>query len=134
MQTNENSQNDMTAQETDLLLTDDQLCEQQGLVKVTAFVRTEQSLTALRKQKQREKEKATGLGQVNVKAPTDCHETIKQLAKLTNEGMPLIDALKAVTPIEIPKTNVTSHKIVTNRWRKWIIKTLMRLCRMLEPH
>ena len=107
--------------DTDAFLTDEQLADQ-GMVKITAFVRTEKSIAALRKQKQREKELAGGLKQLNVKAPAEVHDKIKAIATECTNGKSLDEAIKAVT----------SHKIVTTGWKKLLLQILNKICRMLE--
>jgi uroporphyrinogen-III synthase len=87
-------------------LTDEQLHEA-GLAKVEAFIRTKSSAAAIRKARQRQKEKAEGLKQVNVTAPQDVKPILQLIAKECSEGKKLEDVLiKALS-------SVTSHGLDT---------------------
>jgi 2,4-dienoyl-CoA reductase-like NADH-dependent reductase (Old Yellow Enzyme family) len=121
------------------LVTDAEL-ENAGLVKITAFVRSPQSEAAKRKAKQRDKEQAEGLKQINLKAHTADHELIKQLAaelKTANEEQKkllseIIANLKnqAAQPKTVP-TPVTSPKKVTGL-KSFILKVLLKLIALMQ--
>lgn len=74
--------------DTDAALTDEQLLAG-GLAPVQAFVRTKQGKAALRAQRHKEKQEALGVRQVNVMAPEEAQEPIKQIAARTKAGEPL---------------------------------------------
>ncbi len=122
------------------LVTDEQL-ENAGLVKITAYVRTEQSKAAERKAKQRQKEESEGVKQLNLKANAENHEILKKVAASlqsasTEQKKLLEDILAQIknsnTPAPNAKPSVTSHKIVTGFKGKivlflnWIIEKLVK--------
>lgn len=114
--------------------TDEQLL-QGGLVKVEAFVRSKASATAVRKARQRKKEEAEGLKQVNVTAPAEIKPILQLIAKECSEGKKLEDVIIKAVP------SVTSHGLDTpenkkaleigekvlklSRLKKWIVLKLI---------
>jgi len=84
-------------------LTDDALSEA-GLVKISAFIRNEQSANAKRVQKARKKAATSGMRQVNVVAPPAAHETIKALASQLQAGCNTRVALERLLYAEVRKS------------------------------
>ena len=107
-------QSDIEQKNEVALVTDEQL-EAAGLVKVTAFVRSKQSEVAARKAKQREKEAAEGIKQLNLKANIEHHDLLKQIAasiQTANEEQKKL--LKQIIADMNNKTNVTSPVTIPN--------------------
>jgi len=126
------------------LVTDAEL-EAAGLVKVTAFVRSQQSEAAARKAKQREKEATEGIKQLNLKANVEHHDLLKQIAtsiqtaneeqkKLLQQIIADMNNKTSVTsPVTIPAptpTPTTSPKQVTG-FKGKLIKLLEYLVKRL---
>ena len=74
-----------------------------GLVRVSAFMRTNSSANAARVKKSREKLAAdTGVKQLNVVVPLLAHAAMKTIAKNLQAGGSLGDVLKAALALEAP--------------------------------
>lgn len=115
------------------IYTDEQLY-QGGLVKIEAFVRTKVSTAAIRKARQREKQKEEGIKTLTISAPTEAHTFFKTVAKNLHEGKKIEDAIKE---------SVTNHAFVTTEnektikigeavmrlsgWKKWIVSKLIKI-------
>lgn len=107
-------------------LSDDELANQ-GLVKITAFMRTEQSIEAARKKRQREKEANQGVKQLNVKLPVEAHETVKAIAQACAQGKTVQEAIQSVTspPNSHPQT-------ATRKWKAVLLRFFRHVCTLLE--
>jgi hypothetical protein len=85
-------------------LSDNEL-ETAGLVKTSAFVRSNRSKNALRIEKHKEKKAETGIKQLNIEVPTEHRDTIKALAKALSTGEPISEELLAVFSFDRTKQN-----------------------------
>lgn len=113
------------------ILTDEQL-GRGGLVKIEAFVRTKTSAAASRKAKQREAQKAEGMGQVNLTVPLEKKEQLKEVAAELASGKSLIEALQKA--LQSVTSHAPSHKsqaqiigervLALSGWRLMIAKAI----------
>jgi hypothetical protein len=97
----DDAENAQKAVDAAKVLSDEQL-EEGGLRQVRAFVRTRASKNALRVAKHREKAEAEGLQQVNVVAPVEIRDALKEIAKRTASGEPLAVVLRDLAGIQAP--------------------------------
>lgn len=80
-----------------------------GLVKVSAFVRSPASANAARLRRAKRKANENGAGQVNVVAPIAAHRAIKAIARALQEGRSvkevlesrLVEETKAIDPTTV---------------------------------
>lgn len=78
--------------------TDSEL-EQAGLVKTSAFIRTNKSKNALRIEKHKQKKATEGIKQLNVEVNEEYRDTIKQIAKQLVNGGKVSEELLQSLPI-----------------------------------
>jgi hypothetical protein len=91
--------------------TDEQLNDA-GLIKTSAFVRSNRSKNALRVEKHKNKKEEQGIKQLNVEVPEEHRELIKQLAIALKSGLTLSDAIKAMlSDTKLPDTPTHSQKV-----------------------
>jgi hypothetical protein len=89
----------------------DKELEQAGLIKTSAFVRTNRSRNALRVEKSKQKKEEGGIKQLNIEVPEQYREIMKQLAIALKKGKSITDALKAIsTDTKTPEKQKTSTK------------------------
>lgn len=69
-------------------LSDDQL-EEGGLKPVKAWVRTKQAGNAARTKRYKERKQELGVKQLNLQAPQETHEALREIAARTRAGEPL---------------------------------------------
>jgi len=69
-------------------LTDDQL-QEGGLKPVQAWVRTKQAGNAARTKRYKERKQELGVKQLNLQAPQETHEALREIAARTRAGEPL---------------------------------------------
>ena len=74
-------------------LSDNEL-EQAGLVKTSAFVRSNRSKNALRIEKHKEKKAESGIKQLNIEVPEQYRDTLKAIASELKDGKTLEEAIK----------------------------------------
>jgi hypothetical protein len=74
-------------------LSDNEL-EQAGLVKTSAFVRSNRSKNALRIEKHKEKKAEIGIKQLNIEVPEQYRDTLKVIASELKDGKTLEEAIK----------------------------------------
>lgn len=107
---------------TDNKTLSDNVLEQAGLVKTSAFVRTTRSKNALRIEKHKQKKEEQGIKQLNIEVPEQHRETMKQLAIALKQGQSIADALKTIstdtktpeqqkTPVKAPESVKTDEQI-----------------------
>jgi hypothetical protein len=90
--------------------TDEQLNDA-GLIKTSAFVRSNRSKNALRVEKHKNKKEDQGIQQLNVEVPNEHRETMKQLAIALKDGLTLADAMKAMlSNTKLPDTTKVPKK------------------------
>jgi len=78
--------------DVDSALTDDQL-QEGGLKPVQAWVRTKQASNAARTQRYKDRKEAQGVKQLNLQAPQEIHEVLREIAARTRSGEPLAAVL-----------------------------------------
>jgi hypothetical protein len=106
----EDSENAQTPREGIKTLTDKEL-EQAGLIKTSAFVRTNRSRNALRVEKSKQKKEEGGIKQLNIEVPEQYREIMKQLAIALKAGQSITDALKTIsTDTKTPEKQKTPQK------------------------
>ncbi len=74
-------------------LSDDQL-EDGGLKPVRAWVRTKQAGNAARTKRYKERKEELGVKQLNLQAPQETHEVLREIAARTRSGEPLSSVLQ----------------------------------------
>jgi hypothetical protein len=82
-------------------LSDNEL-ESAGLVKTSAFVRSNRSKNALRIEKHKAKKAETGVKQLNIEVSEEHRDTIKALAKALTTGEPVAKEVLAKIPVVKP--------------------------------
>jgi hypothetical protein len=97
----ETAEADQAACDSASVLTDEQL-EDGGLRQIKAFVRTNASKNALRVAKAKELKAEQGIKQLNVQAPKELHDVLKEIARLTTAGESLTDAITHAVPALSP--------------------------------
>jgi hypothetical protein len=84
-----------------------------GLIKTSAFVRSNRSKNALRVEKHKNKKEEIGIKQLNVEVPDEHRESMKQLAIALKHGLTLADAMKAMlSNTNLPDTTKTPKKAI----------------------
>lgn len=78
--------------DVDSALTDDQL-QEGGLKPVQAWVRTKQATNAARTQRYKDRKQAEGVKQLNLQAPQETHDVLREIAARTRLGEPLAAVL-----------------------------------------
>lgn len=77
-------------------LSDDQL-EEGGLKPVRAWVRTKQAGNAARTKRYKDRKEELGVKQLNLQAPQETHDVLRQIAARTRAGEPLSSVLEELT-------------------------------------
>jgi hypothetical protein len=91
-------------------LSDEEL-EIAGLIRTSAFVRSNRSKNALRIEKHKQKKEELGIKQLNIEVPEQHRETMKQLANALKDGQSITDALKTIsTDTKTPEQQKTPTK------------------------
>jgi hypothetical protein len=80
-------------------LSDDQL-EEGGLKPVKAWVRTKQAGNAARTKRYKERKQELGVKQLNLQAPQETHEALREIAARTRAGEPLERVLRDLAGAE----------------------------------
>lgn len=83
-------------------LTDEQLREM-GLKPVRSFIRTDASKAALRTARHRAKLEQEGRSQLNVVAPAEARDVLKEIARRTAEGEPMEAVLRDLAGLQRPQ-------------------------------
>ena len=83
-------------------LTDDQLREM-GLKPVRSFIRTDASKAALRTARHRAKLEQEGRAQLNVMAPAEARDVLKEIARRTAGGEPIEVVLRDLAGLQRPQ-------------------------------
>ena len=78
--------------DVDSALTDDQL-QEGGLKPVQAWVRTKQGTNAARTKRYKDRKEAQGVKQLNLQAPEETHQVLREIAARTRSGEPLAAVL-----------------------------------------
>jgi hypothetical protein len=90
--------------------TDEQL-NAAGLIKTSAFVRSNRSKNALRVEKSKSKKEDQGIKQLNLEVPDEHREAMKQLAIALKDGLTFADAMKVLLPnAKLPDTTKAGKK------------------------
>jgi hypothetical protein len=110
-------------QDPDQVLTDEDL-EAGGLVKTQAFIRTRQSRNALRVKRHQERKAEEGIGQCNVQAPRELHDTLKAIGKRTKAGE---DPAQVLADVAGQNVSDTERQVLAVLKRGGIRAWLMRL-------
>jgi len=76
----------------DSALTNDQL-QEGGLKPVQAWVRTKQATNAARTKRYKDRKQAQGVKQLNLQAPEETHQVLREIATRTRSGEPLAAVL-----------------------------------------
>ena len=86
------------------VLADEQL-QAAGFVKTEAFVRTKSSKAAQRSSKHKQMKLVEGWKQLNIMAPIELHETLKQIAKTGSMPEPIIKevSVEIIKEVEVVK-------------------------------
>lgn len=90
------------------ILTDEDL-KNGGLIKTEAWFRTNSSASALRASRYRDKKETQGLKQINLLAPIELHETLRQIARTGRMPEPTIKEV----PVEIIKEVEVVKEVAT---------------------
>jgi hypothetical protein len=92
-------------------LSDNEL-EKAGLVKTSAFVRSNRSKNALRVEKNKEKKADIGIKQLNVEVPEQHRETVKAISKSLAAGLSMEDAVNTALnkPLGVKKPSESKQK------------------------
>lgn len=108
------------------VLTDERLLAG-GLVRVSAFVRGNQSANAKRQERAREKAAALGLKQVNIKVPSEHHGLIRALAKELQSGCSVRSSLQQMLRAEIASNEPGSVVVVGSAWQYETLQKIAEL-------
>lgn len=110
-------------------LTDEELHDK-GLVKTSAFVRTEVSKNALRVKKAREKKEDKGLKQLNIEVPEESRSLIKAAVKKMKEGVSFEDAFKVPVLPKDPKTEKLVQRVAKIKkaggLKAWLLNLILQ--------
>lgn len=89
--------------------------EKAGLVKTSAFVRSNRSKNALRIEKHKEKKAVNGIKQLNIEVPEQYRDAIKNIAKTLSENRELTEKDLAVFSFDRTKQNTRQPTAETSQ-------------------
>lgn len=96
-------------------LTTDAVIAAAGLRKVTAYVRESESANAIRVRRAREKIAAVGITQINVRAPKELQQTVKDLASALSDTGNARQALETLLTAEVNASTPGSALLVASQ-------------------